>query len=84
MEIVLFFIHSILGLLSAYFQSKPACEVLFVKPESLHLYFFWETSHSLFIELAVNTTFTKNNLNVVGIPSKKETKEKLTASNKHT
>lgn len=62
---------------------SPVCEILLVKPESLHPYLFWETSHFHFIELGVNTTFTKSNLYVVGIVSDKETRE-IPASNKLT
>lgn len=59
---------------------SPVCEMLLVKPESLHRYLRWETSHSHFTELGVNTTFTESNLNVAGILSDKETRE-ITASN---
>lgn len=60
---------------------SPVCEMLLAKPESLPPCLFWETSHSHFIELGVNTTFRKSNLNVAGILSDKETTE-ITASNK--
>lgn len=62
---------------------SPVCEMLLVKPESLHLYLFWETSHSHFTELGVNTTFTKTNVNMAGMLSDKETRE-ITARNKQT
>lgn len=51
-----------------------------MKTENLYLHSFWEDSYCFFIELAVNTTFTKSNRNV----AEKETRQNLTASNKCT